>query len=178
MPKAKLTKANPDLHPDSICWRYAERFRVRLDELGDPVIELTGSKGQRQFVYDYASDTFGVWLESGKPMQTFNRIKARFQSVSLEQEGDGEITFTFKPQSESEGVKFLTLLKCERKQTRNMPEEQKQASRERLQKMWQARKATVLRHWALTQAKCLREDINERGFRFHREVYPPLGSVS
>ncbi len=65
--------------------RFGDKFRIRLDPQRDPYIKTsTGATGELNFVYDHGPASFGLWVTTKKPRQTYNAIAAKFPAAKTE----------------------------------------------------------------------------------------------
>jgi hypothetical protein len=82
---------------------FKDQFRVFYDAQREPYLKCA----KEGIVYDYNAETFGVWVQTGRPSRVIMEIQAKFPAVRAAQVGEGECTYLFKPASPAEAVNFL-----------------------------------------------------------------------
>ena len=96
-----------------------DQFRVRRDEQGDPRLECRNG-----FVYDHGAKSLGVWINSRRPLRSFEAIRTLWPTVRLVQMGDAELTMVFEPADMPEAVRFLRSIGAHRR--RKLSQEHKE----------------------------------------------------
>ena len=106
IPKGKQMMA----HPENLWFKqtFAARWRVKIDECGDPFIPLRASAGH---IFAYKTGELGVWLNGTKRP---HGMAKQFPDLKLRQHADEEHIFSW-PFDHPDTQKLLSACGCRRR---------------------------------------------------------------